>query len=166
MSWTPERFDEMARLWANGWSASRIANELGGVTRNAVIGKLHRAGMKRAAPSKPAKPKAPRPSRAVAPRLVIAGRGAVVVVPPAGPPRKELLAHAWQPLKVSTPKVWTERQFGECCWPVGGEGAETLSCCAPVHKQGWCADHFRLGTNPQPKKKARSLERMALRAAA
>lgn len=45
MSWTDERIDSLKRLCAEGKSASRIAGELGGVTRNAVIGKLHRLGL-------------------------------------------------------------------------------------------------------------------------
>lgn len=51
MSWTDERVDLLQRLWAEGHSASQIAKQLGGVTRNAVIGKVHRLGLSnRAAP--------------------------------------------------------------------------------------------------------------------
>ena len=42
MSWTDERIDRLKKLWSEGLSASQIAAELGGVTRNAVIGKVHR----------------------------------------------------------------------------------------------------------------------------
>ncbi len=45
MSWNEERVDLLKRLWAEGQSASQIAKELGGVTRNAVIGKVHRLGL-------------------------------------------------------------------------------------------------------------------------
>ncbi|RMD48408.1 MAG: GcrA cell cycle regulator [Alphaproteobacteria bacterium] len=45
MSWTEERVEKLKRLWAEGKSASQIAKELGGVTRNAVIGKVHRLGL-------------------------------------------------------------------------------------------------------------------------
>ena len=45
MSWTDERVDLLRKLWAEGLSASQIAAELGGVTRNAVIGKIHRLGL-------------------------------------------------------------------------------------------------------------------------
>ena len=45
MSWTEERVETLKRMWGEGQSASQIAKELGGVTRNAVIGKVHRLGL-------------------------------------------------------------------------------------------------------------------------
>src|SRR2546430_17469210 len=45
MSWTDERVETLKKLWADGHSASQIAAELGGITRNAVIGKVHRLGL-------------------------------------------------------------------------------------------------------------------------
>lgn len=45
MSWTDDRVETLKRMWAEGQSASQIAKELGGVTRNAVIGKVHRLGL-------------------------------------------------------------------------------------------------------------------------
>jgi GcrA cell cycle regulator len=45
MSWTDERVETLKRMWNEGQSASQIAKELGGVTRNAVIGKVHRLGL-------------------------------------------------------------------------------------------------------------------------
>src|SRR3954467_15102818 len=68
MGWTDERVELLKKLWQDGLSASQIAKQLGGVTRNAVIGKVHRLGLSgRAAPSNPARPafKAPRPARPV-----------------------------------------------------------------------------------------------------
>ncbi len=46
MSWTDERIDQLKALWDKGLTASQIAEELGGVSRNAVIGKAHRLGLK------------------------------------------------------------------------------------------------------------------------
>ena len=45
MTWTDERVELLKKLWADGLSASQIAAELGGVTRNSVIGKVHRLGL-------------------------------------------------------------------------------------------------------------------------
>lgn len=45
MSWTEERIDQLKRLWGQGMTASQIADDLGGVSRNAVIGKAHRLGL-------------------------------------------------------------------------------------------------------------------------
>ncbi|MGI9379687.1 MAG: GcrA family cell cycle regulator [Methyloligellaceae bacterium] len=45
MAWTDERVELLKKLWSEGLSASQIANRLGGVSRNAVIGKVHRLGL-------------------------------------------------------------------------------------------------------------------------
>ncbi|UOA26131.1 GcrA family cell cycle regulator [Pseudosulfitobacter sp. DSM 107133] len=69
MSWTDDRVELLKKMWGEGQSASQIAKELGGVTRNAVIGKVHRLGLSNRAGSgaaaakpepkaKPATPKA------------------------------------------------------------------------------------------------------------
>lgn len=61
MAWTDERVETLKKLWAEGLSASQIAAQLGGVTRNAVIGKVHRLNLSGRA--KPAS-SAPRPRKA------------------------------------------------------------------------------------------------------
>ncbi|PKB13350.1 GcrA cell cycle regulator [Novosphingobium kunmingense] len=54
MSWTDERIEKLTKMWEGGATASQIADELGGVSRNAVIGKAHRLGLKaRPSPVKP-----------------------------------------------------------------------------------------------------------------
>ena len=54
MSWTEERIEKLTKMWEGGSTASQIADELGGVSRNAVIGKAHRLGLKaRPSPVKP-----------------------------------------------------------------------------------------------------------------
>jgi GcrA cell cycle regulator len=82
MSWTDERIEKLTKMWEGGATASQIADELGGVSRNAVIGKAHRLGLKArpspvkandkpeaAAPAPTPAPKAPAPEvpRAAAP---------------------------------------------------------------------------------------------------
>ena len=54
MSWTDERVEQLKKMWGEGQSASQIAKELGGVTRNAVIGKVHRLGLSNRAGATPA----------------------------------------------------------------------------------------------------------------
>ncbi|ATF17659.1 MULTISPECIES: GcrA family cell cycle regulator [Phaeobacter] len=74
MSWTDERVELLKKMWGEGQSASQIAKELGGVTRNAVIGKVHRLGLsnRNSGTAKPAaEPKekpaaAPKPAPAAA----------------------------------------------------------------------------------------------------
>jgi GcrA cell cycle regulator len=59
MSWTDERIDRLKAMWSDGATASQIADELGGVSRNAVIGKAHRLGLEqRPSPVKPGEEKA------------------------------------------------------------------------------------------------------------
>lgn len=70
MSWTDERVETLKRMWTEGQSASQIAKELGGVTRNAVIGKVHRLGLSNRsdeAEAPAAAEPAPKPAVAAAP---------------------------------------------------------------------------------------------------
>jgi GcrA cell cycle regulator len=121
MSWTDERVETLKRMWAEGQSASQIAKELGGVTRNAVIGKVHRLGLSNrvggkddeeeggAAPAAPAAtrldptPRAePAPQRAETPRPAPAAAAAAAAAQPASnvtplPIRKAIIP-AGQPL--------------------------------------------------------------------
>ncbi len=82
MSWTDERVELLKKMWGEGQSASQIAKELGGVTRNAVIGKVHRLGLSNrtsgAAAAPEAKTKQPATPETAAPRAEA----------PAAPPRK------------------------------------------------------------------------------
>ena len=65
MSWTDERIATLKKMWESGSTASQIAEELGGVSRNAVIGKAHRLGLKsRPSPVKAGEKKAAKPSAA------------------------------------------------------------------------------------------------------
>ncbi len=68
MSWTDERIDRLKEMWTRGMTASQIAEELGGVSRNAVIGKAHRLGLQsRPSPVKPIEPAAAAPAQVAAP---------------------------------------------------------------------------------------------------
>src|SRR5205085_3393328 len=72
MSWTEERIERLKKMWHDGATASQIADELGGVSRNAVIGKAHRLGLEqRPSPVKAGEEKEtkkPAPAAAAAPR--------------------------------------------------------------------------------------------------
>ena len=79
MSWTDERVETLRRMWAEGQSASQIAKELGGVTRNAVIGKVHRLGLSNRVTTETARP-------APAPQETPAEPAAPPAAAPAEPP--------------------------------------------------------------------------------
>ena len=69
MSWTDERIDRLKAMWAEGSTASQIAEELGGVSRNAVIGKAHRLGLEsRPSPVKAGEEKEKKAKPAAAPK--------------------------------------------------------------------------------------------------
>ncbi len=111
MSWTDERVELLKKMWGEGQSASQIAKELGGVTRNAVIGKVHRLGLSNrsggggtSAPSKPAAAKeAAAPKAAAAPKPAPETKAAEPAPTPAPRPNnvtplRKPIAPAGQPL--------------------------------------------------------------------
>lgn len=112
MAWTEERIDQLKSMWEKGMTASQIAEELGGVSRNAVIGKAHRLGLQArpspvregkedsapaaAAPAaprpeapRPAPPRAPAPERP-APVAAAPGAAATEAPAPAAPPQPQI----------------------------------------------------------------------------
>jgi GcrA cell cycle regulator len=69
MSWTEERIERLRAMWTKGATASQIADELGGVSRNAVIGKAHRLGLEsRPSPVKPGEEKEKKAKASPAPK--------------------------------------------------------------------------------------------------
>ncbi|MGR3571339.1 GcrA family cell cycle regulator [Brevirhabdus sp.] len=76
MSWTEERVETLKTMWSEGKSASQIAKELGGVTRNAVIGKVHRLGLSNRSGAGGASKPAPQDEAAVPPGATIAAAAA------------------------------------------------------------------------------------------
>lgn len=90
MSWTDERIETLRKMWDSGLTATQIAEELGGVSRNAVIGKAHRLGLaSRPSPVKAnaaeAKP-APAPAAPPAPKPAPAAPAPRAAAPVAAPP--------------------------------------------------------------------------------
>ena len=90
MSWTEERIERLKKMWHDGATASQIADELGGVSRNAVIGKAHRLGLEqRPSPVKPGEEKDKKPAAAAAKPAARAetpsGRAAASSAAPAQP---------------------------------------------------------------------------------
>lgn len=87
MSWTDERVETLKRMWGEGQSASQIAKELGGVTRNAVIGKVHRLGLSNRAAGKDEEEEEAQPAAAAAapPRVDPAARAEAPAARPEAP---------------------------------------------------------------------------------
>ncbi|MBO9467866.1 GcrA cell cycle regulator [Pelagimonas phthalicica] len=112
MSWTDERVELLKKMWGEGQSASQIAKELGGVTRNAVIGKVHRLGLsnragsgggdaKAKAKAEPKPKPAPKPKAEAAPKPKPAPKPEPAAAAPAAPapvPARKQIIPAGQPL--------------------------------------------------------------------
>ncbi|HPA37295.1 MAG TPA: GcrA family cell cycle regulator [Phenylobacterium sp.] len=166
MGWTDERVETLKKLWQDGLSASQIAKQLGGVTRNAVIGKVHRLGLSgRAAPSKPARPvfKAPRPARPAAqpaaPRRIAEPAVAQAAAAPA-------------PTPVPSPVRYVEEAPGSatvltlgahmCKWPIGDPSSDGFTFCGRRQSEGpYCAEHARVAYQPAQAKKRSSASELA-----
>ena len=138
MDWTNERVEELRRLWGQGQTASRIADLMGGVTRNAVIGKAHRLGL-RGRPSPIRRDENGAHARP-APR---------VSVPPAAPVKAELppvdvsRTPAIPPPAPSQPKMAQGGGGRTCSWPVGDPKQPGFHFCGgeAVPGRPYCAAH-------------------------
>lgn len=163
MGWTDERVELLKKLWQDGLSASQIAKQLGGVTRNAVIGKVHRLGLSgRATPSKPARPafKAPRPARTISAAPSVPRRIAEPVSLPSAPPTRYV---------DEAPGTATVLTLGAhmCKWPIGDPALENFTFCGRRTDDGpYCHEHSQVAYQPAQAKKrsgaaelARSLRR-------
>lgn len=135
-----DRVDTLRALWTEGLSAAQIARQLGGVTRNAVIGKIHRLALGgRAAPSAPgrapraAAPRSPRPARAVPAPRPRHSRAHASATAPEGPGLVDDLAHL---------------PAHACKWPIGDPKQPGFSFCGRSAEGRYCAAHERVGVQP------------------
>jgi GcrA cell cycle regulator len=163
MAWTDERVETLKKLWADGLSASQIAKQLGGVTRNAVIGKVHRLGLSgRAAPSRPTR-RIATPKLAPRPRTATSSSPASAKAKPSnGSEPAVVRASAPAPVPVE-PHVLPSGDYatvltlreGMCKWPVGDPADASFRFCG--HKttpgQAYCEAHSQMAYQPQAKRK-------------
>lgn len=160
MNWTDERVELLKKLWNDGLSASQIAAELGGVTRNAVIGKVHRLGLSgRTKAPVSASPRTRKPARTTpsAPRPQAQFRGNAALKPQARPDLEVDIAPDVEPL----PELDNVVAMGERCtimdlkeyscrWPVGDPGTAEFRYCGARSDSGkpYCAYHARIAYQP------------------
>lgn len=161
MSWTAERVELLKKLWNDGLSASQIAGELGGVTRNAVIGKVHRLGLsgRAKAPAPANKPRRNRPSAPAAspgssrpsssaPQTIGATALKMAPAPVAEPePEAEPIAELVPISERATILTLTERT---CKWPIGDPSSEDFYFCGRQSDAGvpYCAHHCKIAYQP------------------
>jgi GcrA cell cycle regulator len=167
MGWTEERVAELKKLWAEGHSASQIAKRLGSVTRNAVIGKVHRLGLSgRATPSRPVKrpPRLARPKPQQAPRQATARTGGnAVAVREATAPAPHVEADTnVEPQRLPNGDMVTVLTVKDsmCKWPIGDPADSTFGFCghATTENSPYCADHARVAFQPAKKRERRARE--------
>jgi len=158
MGWTDERVELLKKLWQDGLSASQIAKQLGGVTRNAVIGKVHRLGLSgRAAPSKPARTvfKAPRPARPVSAAPSPPRR----IADPASLPQSSPVRYVEE-----EPGLATVLTLGAhmCKWPIGDPSLDSFTFCGRRTGEGpYCHEHSEVAYQPAQTKKKSSVNDLA-----
>lgn len=167
--WTDERIALLTKLWRDGFSGSQVARQLGNVTRNAVIAKLHRLGLTgRPTPSKPARTvlRAPRPARpavvALPPPRGPSSPRQIAAEPACTPAAQELVAPVSpvEPAGLATPLTLGKHA---CKWPLGEPGEPGFSFCGRPAVGSWCADHAQIVFQPSKPRSAandlRSLRR-------
>jgi GcrA cell cycle regulator len=162
MSWTDERVEALKKLWAEGLSASQIASRLGEVTRNAVIGKVHRLGL--SGRTTTSRIKSVRPRRSVA----RAKRQRLMRFQPQSPGR-ELFPAAFEAADASALREveelvipMAERKSiqtlveASCRWPIGDPQHEDFHFCGHDRMMGlpYCEFHARRAFQPaQPRRR-------------
>ena len=176
MAWTEDRVEILSKLWAEGLSASQIAKQLGGVTRNAVIGKVHRLGLSgRAKPSRPkpaakaktaatakpktaakepakaAKPAAPKRPATVAKNTHQPARAIASKVAEGVKPAKELApALEAKPLKDGSFATILTLTDHMCKWPIGDPSGDEFRFCGRKTDpdEPYCTPHSMVAYQP------------------
>ncbi len=163
MSWTDKRVSRLTKLWAEGLSASQIATDLGGITRNAVIGKVHRLGL--SGRSKPSSSTTGRPKRqrnssysARKPRAAPRTSGATALkldvdaeVRFSPKPAEDVV------IPISKRLTLMHLSETTCKWPSGDPQREDFSFCGHTSKEStpYCEYHSRLAFQPASDRRRR-----------
>lgn len=179
MSWTDERVETLKRMWGDGASASTIAKALGGVTRNAVIGKVHRLGLSNRVAGAAEGAGAPEPETVAAEVLAEARpipathsaepvatplRGRII---PAGQPlppqpsaneiSAEALAEVREVEKGAARLPLMELTERTCKWPIGDPATEDFWFCGLPTQPGkpYCEAHVSVAFQPMSSRRDR-----------
>jgi GcrA cell cycle regulator len=163
-TWTDERVEHLKKLWADGLSASQIAGELGGITRNAVIGKVHRLGLsgRAKAPSssvpRQRKPRAPTMFRAARPMM--RGNTALAHMPAYDydpEPEPELIENI---IPIGQRCTLLELNEEKCHWPIGDPGQpDFFFCGGKTAGSPYCGYHARVAYQPPAARRDRRASR-------
>ncbi len=159
MAWTDDRVELLKKLWAEGLSASQIANRLGGVTRNAVIGKVHRLGLSgrtttsRAKATRRRRTPAHTQNRSARPQMRSHGSTALKPAYDADADEEYQLAPASImelviPLNERASILTLDET--KCRWPIGDPGDEDFHFCGRHSEIGvpYCQHHSSVAYQP------------------
>ena len=158
MSWTDERVELLKKLWQDGLSASQIAAELGGVTRNAVIGKVHRLGLSgRGQPTSSIKRQRRTHSTGMRRVRQLITVGNLALKPDHLPeadlrPRRNVVVPIARKLSIFQ---LTEKT---CKWPIGDPGQEDFHFCGhdSLENLPYCEYHAGVAYQaPEPRRRLR-----------
>ncbi len=155
MNWTDDRVELLKKLWSDGLSASQIAAELGGISRNSVIGKVHRLGLSGRAKSPSSSLPRQRKPRAHAHMIRIARggiRGNTALAP----------IHAYETELETEPEVveniiplgqrcsLLDLTDSKCHWPIGDPSTADFFFCGGKTLEGlpYCGYHSRVAYQP------------------
>jgi GcrA cell cycle regulator len=161
-TWSEERVELLKKLWSEGYSASQIAAEMGGVTRNAVIGKVHRLGLSgrgktsTAGTQRPRKPRLPSHGPIGVPTM----RGNTALAPKIAPrpaPQPLPVVSLDDDVVVPLAERVTIMELREsmCRWPMGDPTTLEFRFCGAKAIAGlpYCPHHARVAYQPAAERK-------------
>tara|TARA_B100000965_G_scaffold286073_1_gene243951 strand:+ start:415 stop:873 length:459 start_codon:yes stop_codon:yes gene_type:complete len=135
MAWTYERIEQLKKLWEEGLTASRIAAELGDITRNAVIGKAHRLGLSGRMVSK-------KPNSGIS----------IIRKKKINIPRNQKIIQISSPSddEPMNPTPFSEIKDGLCRWPIGEPENSDFKFCGRSTNEGfvYCQTHHKVAYQP------------------
>ena len=167
MAWNDERVELLKKLWSEGLSASQIAGRLGGVTRNAVIGKVHRLGLSGRATTSRMKSHRPRTRTAANARRI---QQKTRFAPQGNPALRALYQPEAEPFTPSVEELVippkerrTIQTLTECScrWPIGDPQSADFHFCGKTKVAGlpYCEFHARRAFQPpQPRRREREIQ--------
>ena len=152
MSWTDDRVELLKKLWAEGLSASQVAARLGGITRNAVIGKVHRLGLEgRARAGQGGKHTDAEMETTADPDTAAgsAGPNSETVVAAAVQSQPQMIAEGAE-LADSSKVTLLNLTEQTCRWPIGDPGTAGFHFCGRRAELGlpYCGAHARIAYQP------------------
>jgi GcrA cell cycle regulator len=165
MAWTDDRVEQLKKLWAEGLSASQIAGRIGGVSRNAVIGKVHRLGLSGRATTSRMKSHRSRPRSAITAKRALRTRIGVVGNPALRAlyqPESEPYVQPFEELDIPLNERRTIQTLTECScrWPIGDPQTPEFHFCNRNKVPGlpYCEFHARRAFQPpQPRRRDREV---------